>query len=93
MRKIKSAILSTLVVLAGCNVQTEKKSNSSLKTIVPEKAKIFVTARDTNLRLTNVGEVSFQDFGQPLETQVCVFLDLLRPKRLLNFPRMFRKNF
>lgn len=75
MRKIKSAALCALVVLAGCTTQTENKSNSSPKTIIPEKAKIFVTARDTNLRLTNTGEVSFQDFSQPLETQVCVFLD------------------
>ncbi len=36
---------------------------------------VIATARDTALRLTPISTLSFADFGQPRETEVCVFID------------------
>lgn len=36
---------------------------------------VYVTAQNTNYRLTKTEILKFKDFGQPLETQVCVFID------------------
>jgi glucosylceramidase len=66
------------MVLAGCNIEPSIRKAEAVQSIaVPEKAEVFVTAKDTSLRLTRTADVRFEDFGQPLETQVCVFLDPL----------------
>lgn len=36
---------------------------------------IYTTANHTNLRLTAAGSLTFKELKQPLETQVCVFVD------------------
>src|SRR4051812_38861757 len=36
---------------------------------------VFTTADKTNLRLTRTDTLTFKPMGQPLETQVCVFVD------------------
>lgn len=36
---------------------------------------VYTTANQTDFRLSNTGTLSFQDFGQPLETQPCIFID------------------
>jgi glucosylceramidase len=37
---------------------------------------VFTTANNTNYRITKTDSgLKFSDFGQPLETQVCVFVD------------------
>src|ERR1017187_8613103 len=37
---------------------------------------VYTTAQNTNYRLTKTdSSLQFADFGQPLETQVCVFVD------------------
>lgn len=40
-----------------------------------KKVVIYTTAADTFLRLTPTETVEFSDFGQPLETQPCIFVD------------------
>jgi len=37
--------------------------------------RVYTTAKDTNYRLTKTATLEFFDFGQPLESQVCVFVD------------------
>ena len=39
---------------------------------------VYTTAQNTANRITNTGKLTFKPMGQPLETQVCVFID---PKR------------
>jgi glucosylceramidase len=46
--------------------------------LAQSKATVIVTAKGTDLRLKNTGEVVFENFGQPKETQVCVFVDPAR---------------
>lgn len=36
---------------------------------------VFTTAANTELRLSNSGKLSFKEMKQPLETQVCIFVD------------------
>lgn len=39
------------------------------------KADVFTTADSTDLRLSKTGTLSFSSMPQPLETQICVFVD------------------
>ncbi|HMH35186.1 MAG TPA: hypothetical protein VK543_19250, partial [Puia sp.] len=39
------------------------------------KVVVYSTADNTSYRLTATDTLSFSDFGQPLETQPCVFVD------------------
>ena len=76
MNKIKTGFVSALIVIGACtNTPTKKLDDQPVKVITPEKSQIFATARDTSLRLTQLPDVTFEDFAQPLETQVCVFVD------------------
>jgi len=72
--KISAAFL--LLAIWGCSTTTENKTVEHLaKSTIPVNAQVFATAKDTTLRLTQTSDIAFADFGQPLETQVCVFVD------------------
>jgi glucosylceramidase len=76
MKKNILAILS--ISLFACNHQmVSGPSLSSGKDYNTEGRKIIVytTADNTNLRLTPTDTLQFKNFGQPLETQICVFVD------------------
>jgi glucosylceramidase len=47
----------------------------SISTKAQQKIIVYTTAEKTNLRITPTDTLSFTDFGQPLETQPCVFVD------------------
>lgn len=74
MRNFLILVCLSLVTLWGCNSGRTGTAETP-KFNVPAKAQVFVTAKDTSLRLSQVGDVTFEDFGQPVETQVCVFVD------------------
>jgi glucosylceramidase len=40
-----------------------------------QRATEYITARDTSLRMTRMPDVRFESYGQPKESQVCVFVD------------------
>lgn len=40
-----------------------------------KKVTVFTTAENTDFRLTQTATENFKQFGQPFETQVCVFVD------------------
>lgn len=76
MKKNILAILS--ISLFACNHQmVSGPSLSSGKDYNTEGRKIIVytTADNTNLRLSPTDTLQFKNFGQPLETQICVFVD------------------
>ena len=76
MNKIKTTIvLSILAVAAFAFTPVNKTNQTPVLKANPVKAQVFVTAKDTALRLTQTPDISFEDFGQPFETQVCVFVD------------------
>lgn len=74
MKKIYFAAF--ILLLAGCN-STHNVASSSEKTVSTGVKDIIVytTADKTNLRLSITDTLQFKDFGQPLETQICVFVD------------------
>jgi hypothetical protein len=43
----------------------------------PREVAVYTTADGTDHRLTPTGTVAFEPMGQPLESQVCVFVDPL----------------
>src|SRR5215217_6520113 len=69
---------STLLALISCNAKAvkyssvlqEKTYSADGKTVV-----VYTTADSTNLRLTGSDTLQFKRMGQPLETQVCVFVN------------------
>ena len=50
-------------------------SLSALTSIHAQQATVYTTAKDTSLRISKSGTLSFQNAVQPLETQPCVFVD------------------
>ncbi|MBL7759282.1 MAG: glycoside hydrolase family 30 protein [Sediminibacterium sp.] len=40
-----------------------------------KKVTVYTTAENTDLKLTKIASVDFKQMGQPLETQVCVFVE------------------
>lgn len=75
MNKMKTTIVLSLIAFAAISSKPVKQAGLAIN---PVKAQVFTTAKDTSLRLTQTPDVSFADFGQPVETQVCVFVDPTR---------------
>ena len=78
MKKILTGV--TIITLLSCNQQSDtSKTNSTVASASfsteGKKVMVYTTADSTNLRLTATDTLSFADFGQPLETQPCVFVD------------------
>ena len=78
MKKILFA--AVLLQLIGCTDKNDgvtksfQTSADSFST-AGKKVFAFTTADSTNLRLSATDTTTFADFGQPFETQVCVFVD------------------
>jgi len=49
--------------------------NETPQTTKVKKVQVYTTAENTDLRLSLTATVNFVDFGQPLETQPCIFVD------------------
>ena len=73
------AASSSALVLAKAGVSTAEliQPSETLKPISPEgrEVRVYATADNSNQRLTATETVPFTHFGQPLETQICVFVD------------------
>jgi len=79
MKSFKYSAVLLALAIWGCNNQpANKPAGHANKPADPVKAQIFITAKDTILRLTQTADALFEAFGQPLETQVCVFVDPAR---------------
>jgi glucosylceramidase len=74
----KNYSLATLTLIAALPVITYaqvKKTTGGSFSVANRPVTVYMTAQNTDNRLTNTGQLQFTDFGQPLETQVCVFVD------------------
>lgn len=75
----KISVVAIAVVFCACTDKT--KTNTTHTTDTPafstdgKKAVVFTTADSSNLRLSATDTVEFKDMPQPLETQICVFVD------------------
>ncbi|AII50724.1 glycoside hydrolase family 30 protein [Hymenobacter sp. APR13] len=78
MRKtlLPSLLLAALCAGSAVAQKAAKKSgNSQPYSAVGKKAQVFTTAANTELRLSAGNTLTLQPVGQPLETQVCIFVD------------------
>lgn len=72
---------STLLALISCNAKAvkdfsspgEKTYSADNKTVT-----VYTTADSMELRLTATDTLQFKPMGQPLETQVCVFVNPMK---------------
>ena len=67
--------LLLLPVLAARPAAAQKNANPAAPVAAYSKARVYTTAANTALRLSSGADLAFQPAGQPVETQVCVFVD------------------
>ena len=65
--------------VVGTAQQPSGAGNTNAYNIANKRATIYTTADSTRLRLSlSQSKLQFSNFGQPLETQVCIFVDPTR---------------
>lgn len=74
---MRYSIFSILIFCLACKSQKLQSSdhNAAGYSAENKSAVVYVTAEKTNLRFSQTAKLNFVDFEQPLETQVCVFVD------------------
>ena len=76
--KFTFSITLFFLVFSTCKKHPSKEAEASApEKFIAENAKVYVTARDTSLRLALTGTVNFSKIDQPRETDVCVFVNPL----------------
>lgn len=79
MRSSKSAIVLSLLFLSGSLVYPAYSiSPEQTKSVGSRKAQIYITAKNSDFRLTKIEDASFSALSQPNERQVCIFVDPVR---------------
>ncbi len=79
MRKI--FISAIALSLFGCSQLAEKEKMDAQKRVITpysvdgKRAIVYTTADSSDFRLSKTDSSEFKDMGQPLETQICVFVD------------------
>jgi glucosylceramidase len=69
---------SAALVMAKSQLSSAASITESLEFVEPiedRRVSVFTTADNTDLRLSATDTLVFEPMGQPLETQVCVFVD------------------
>ena len=76
MRPLFSIFLFVSILICGCvSKPVNQPTNDNQRSVEPVKAKVFMTARNTPYRLSQLADVSFEALNQPTERQICVFVD------------------
>ena len=78
MMKTKSrwAILLVMAALvSSLNFHATGLSGKDNSAIAGQQVAVYLTAAETSYRLSPTDKLGFTEFGQPLETQACVFVD------------------
>lgn len=77
MKKISAIIL--IIGLFSCKEQNDNKkvlaASENQYSADGKQVLVYTTADTANYRLTLTDTLQFKDFGQPFETQTCVFVD------------------
>jgi glucosylceramidase len=75
----KAALMIGSVVLLACNAPQQKEQNGPVTkpavSVDGKKVIVYTTADSTDYRLTITDTVEFREMKQPVETQICVFVD------------------
>src|SRR5215213_6865053 len=75
---VLSSSAALLAADAGsAEAQTKKPSTPATRpfSLDNRKVTVYTTAARSDYRITATGTVEFKEMGQPLETQICVFVD------------------
>ncbi|MCE1200285.1 MAG: glycosyl hydrolase, partial [Marinilabiliales bacterium] len=76
MKRIKNISFVAAVMLLACQQPQKSVHDSDTKVgVLRTKATVYVTAKDTALQLTRVGELPLVPMEQPTERDVCIFVD------------------
>lgn len=69
--------MTFILIAFSCNetIQPTPESSQSLSNFKAEKAVIYTTAQNTDLRLTETNTLAFQKGDQPLETELSIFVN------------------
>ncbi|MEO6228999.1 MAG: glycoside hydrolase family 30 protein [Ferruginibacter sp.] len=71
-----TCLLILLFLTAGCtNNKVPTKEASTAYSTEGKKVFVYTTADSTHFRITPTDTLEFKDLAQPVETQVCVFVD------------------
>jgi glucosylceramidase len=70
-----SIYLSSIILLAACHTATAPNKQITTFQTEGKSVVVYTTADSTQLRLSLTDTATFTDLKQPLETQVCVFVD------------------
>ena len=75
--KFKLTFMGLALFLLGCNtpVANEAPKTQSLYSVDGKLATIYTTADSTDLRMAQTGKQTFAAAGQPLETEVAIFVN------------------
>lgn len=78
---MKRIVFIGLLFLIACSSQqNDKMAGHNIQapddySVDNKQAVVYTTAENTDDRLSVTDTLTFKDFGQPLETQVCIFVD------------------
>lgn len=64
-----------LTLFTSCSSTNEMNKNNSSFTAIGKSVIVYTTAEGTDLRLTNTDNLNFKSAKQPLETEICVFVN------------------
>ena len=75
--KISLFALSLICAASATPVSAQKKKTLPVKTYDAQNrsSKIYTTAEQSELRLSETGTLVFKPMKQPVETQICIFVD------------------
>lgn len=68
------SVLSLFLLASACK-SPEKAAESTPVSLELKKAEVFVTAKDTDLKLTSTGSIEFTDLAQPVENEAAILVD------------------
>jgi glucosylceramidase len=68
-------LTSAATLSSALSAVAESQSSAQQPTPTGKSVAIYTTAENSEHRISQTGTTAFQDFGQPLETQICVFVD------------------
>lgn len=83
--KFRFTVFLFFVVLISCQevkqgampeeVKTQVPSEAVISSVLGKESKVYTTASETALRLTETGKATFKEAAQPLENEVSVFVN------------------
>jgi glucosylceramidase len=75
MKKTLLSVMALAGLLTGLQAQKTIRSTTKPYSVSGKTAQVYVTADTAGYRLTATGKAAFKELPQPLETQLCVFVD------------------